>query len=50
MYVPVHKQNISIQSICLTDSGYDNILEYIVCQDKIEFGIYVEVYSDNEEK
>ena len=33
------KQSISRQTICLTDSDYDYILEKIGRQDKIEFGI-----------
>ena len=43
------KKSISGHPICLTDSGYDYILEEIDCRDKIEFEIYVEVLSDDEE-
>ena len=35
------KTSISRQPICLTDSGYDYILEDIGRQDKIEFEIYL---------
>ena len=41
------KKSISRQPICLTDSDYDYILEEIGRQDKIEFEIDVDVYSDN---
>ena len=41
------KKSISIQSICLTDSDYDYILEEISRRDKIEFERDVEVYSDD---
>ena len=43
------KKSISRQPICLTDSDYDFILEEIGSQDKSEFAIYVEVYSDEKE-
>ena len=43
------KKAISIQPVCLTDSCYDCILDKIGRQDKIEFEIDVEVYSDDEE-
>ena len=43
------KKDISRQLIYLTDSDHDYILEEIIRQDKIEFEIYVEVYSDDEE-
>ena len=43
------KKSISIQPIFLTDSDYDYISEEIGRRDKIEFEIYVEVSSDDEE-
>ena len=42
------KKAISRQPICLTDYDYDYILEEVGCQDKTEFEIDVEVYSDEE--
>ena len=42
------KKSISRKPICLTDSDYYYILEYIGRQDKIEFERYVEVFSDEE--
>ena len=50
MYQDTRKKFISRQPICLTDSGYDYILEEIGRQDKIDFEIDVEVYIDDEEK
>ena len=44
--IRTQKKAISIQPISLTDSDYDYILEEIGSQDKIEFEIDVEVYSD----
>ena len=41
------KQFISRQPICLNNSDYDYILGETGCQDKIEFEIDVDVYSDN---
>ena len=49
MYQDISKKTISRQPICLTDSDYDYILEEIGRQEKIDFEIYVEVYSDDEE-
>ena len=49
MYQDTGKKSISRQPICLTDSDYDYILEEIGHRDKIEFEIYVEVYSDDME-
>ena len=43
------KKAISGQPICLTDADYDYILEGIGCQDKIEFEIEVDVYSNDME-
>ena len=43
------KNTISRQSICLTDSDYDYILEEIGHRDRIEFERNVEVYSDDKE-
>ena len=48
MYQKKEKTFVSRQPICLNDSDYDYILEEIGCQDKIEFEIYVEVYSGGE--
>ena len=42
------KKFISRQTIYLTDSDYDYILEEIGRRDKIEFEIYIEVYSDDD--
>ena len=42
------KNSISRHAICLTDSGYDYILEEIGRQDKLEFKGNVEVYSADE--
>ena len=49
MYVLGHKQkkSISRQPICLTDSGYEYILEEIGRRDKIEFERDVEVCMDD---
>ena len=49
MYQDTSKKSISRQIICLTNSDYDYILEEISHREKIEFGIYVEVYSDDME-
>ena len=43
------KKAISRHPICLTDSYYDYILKEIDRQDKFEFKIYVEVYSNDKE-
>ena len=40
------KKSISRQTIYFTDADYDYILEEIGRQDKIEFEIEVDVYSD----
>ena len=49
MYQDRSKKSISRQPVCLTDSDYDYILEGIGRRDKIEFEIYVQLYSDEEE-
>ena len=43
------KKSISGRPICLTDSGYNYILDEIGRQDKIEFERDIEVYSDDME-
>ena len=49
MVQDTRKKSISGQPICLTDSGYDYILEGNGLRDKILFERDVEVYSDDEE-
>ena len=48
MYQDTSRKYISRNSIFLTDSNYDYILEEIGRRDKIEFEKYVEVYIDDE--
>ena len=48
MYQETRKKSTSRQPICLTDSKYHYILEEIGNRYKIEFEMYVEVYSDDE--
>ena len=49
MFQKTGKKAISRQPICLNDAEYDYILEEMFCQEKIEFEIKVDVYSDNME-
>ena len=49
MYQDTSKKSISRQHICLTDFGYDYILEEIGRREKNKFERDVEVYSDEED-
>ena len=49
MFHDTGKKVISRQSICLTDSDYDYILEEIGRREKIDFERDLEVYSDDME-